>query len=97
MQVDLLYYLDLQQVELETKLAQGDLEHQVKEVVVEFEELLVGLDVTKGSVVDTQDEEDTRKVYSQKDALSMSFAGLSRAMVAMMFEGSKAEDMDDKA
>ena len=66
-------------------------------MVVEFEELVVELDLTEGSVEDTLDEEDARKVYSQKGVLSMSSAGLLRAMVAMMFEGSKAEDMYDKA
>ena len=80
-----------------TELAQGDLEHQVEEVVVEFEVLVVELDLTTGSAEDTQDEEDVGKVYSQKGDLSMSFAGLLRAMVAMMFEGSKAEDMLGKA
>ena len=93
MQVDLLYYLGLQQVELPTEMAQGDLEHQLKEVVVEFEELVVELDLTEGSVEDTQDEEDVGKVYSQKGVLSMSYAGLLRAMVAMMLVDSKAEDM----
>ena len=97
MQVDLFYYLDLQPVELETELAQGDLEHQVKEVVVEFEELVVELDLTKGSVEDTQDEEDVGKVYSQKGVLSMSSAGLLRAMVSMMLVDSKVEDMLGKA
>ena len=92
-QVDLLYYLDLPQVELATELAQGDLYHLVKEVVVEFEELLVELDLTEGSVEDTQDEEDARKVYSQKGVLSMSSAGLLRAMVSMMLVDSKVEDM----
>ena len=73
------------------------MEHQVKEVVIEFEELLVGLDLTEGIVEDTQDEEDCGKAYSQKDALTMSFVGFLKAMVAMMFEGSKIEDMYDKA
>ena len=80
-----------------TKLAQGDLEHQVKEVVVEFEELLVEMDLTAGSVEDTQDEEDVGKVYSQKGVVSMNFTGLLMAMVAMMFIDSKAKDMFSKA
>ena len=80
-----------------TKLAQGDFEHQVKEVVVEFEELLVGLDLTKGIVEDTQDEEGAGRAYSQKDVLAMGFVCLMKAMVAMMFEGSKIEYTYDKA
>ena len=82
---------------METELGQGDLEHQVKEVVVEFEELLVGLDLIEGIVEDTQDEEDARKTYPQKDSLTMSFVGFLKAMASMMFEGSKIEDMYDKA
>ena len=66
-------------------------------MVVEFEELLVGLDLTKGNVEDTYDEEDAGKAYSQKDTLTMSFVGLLKAMAVMMFEGSKVEDMYDKA
>ena len=66
-------------------------------MAIELGELLVGLDLTEGIVEDTLDEEDVGKAYSQKDALTMSFVDLLKAMASMMFEGSKTEDMYDKA
>ena len=57
----------------------------------------MGLDLTKVIVEDTQDEDGPGRAYSQKDVLAMGFVCLMKAMVAMMFEDSKIEDMYDKA